>query len=293
MGEGGLTVLANLLIGLREGLEATLVVSILVAFLVKSGARHRLPAVAAGVAAAVVLALGVGAALTFGPQTLTFRAQEAIGGTLSIVAVALVTWMVFWMRRAARHLAADLRSTIGDAASAGFLTVAVTAFLAVGREGLETAFLVWAAARNAGSGWLPFAATLLGIAVAAGLGWLLYRQALRLDLGRFFTWTGVGLVVVAGGILAYGVHDLQEAAILPGLTVLAFDVSAQVPPSSWYGTLLKGIFNFSPATTWLEAIAWLAYVVPVLALYLRPQRPATAPAAAPVTADRLPSLETR
>ncbi len=277
----------NLLIGLREGLEATLVVSILIAFLVRSGARHRLRAVAAGVAAAVLLSLAVGAALTFGPKRLTFTAQEAIGGTLSIVAVALVTWMVFWMRRAARHLASDLRSSLGDAASASFLTVFVTAFLAVGREGLETAFLVWAAARSAGSGWAPLAATLAGIGIAVVLGWLLYRQAVRLDLARFFRWTGAALVVVAGGVLAYGVHDLQEARLLPGLTVLAFDVSAQVPPSSWYGTLLKGIFNFSPATTWLEAIAWLAYVVPVLALYLRPQR-STQPAAAQPAPARVP-----
>lgn len=285
---------ANLLIGLREGLEATLVVSILVAFLVKSGARHRLRAVAAGVAAAVVLSLAVGAALTFGPQTLTFRAKEALGGTLSIVAVGLVTWMVFWMRRAARHLASDLRSSLGDAATAGFLTVFVTAFLAVGREGLETAFFIWAAARATGSGWQPVVGAVLGIGAAVALGWLLYRQAVRLDLGRFFTWTGAALVVVAGGVLAYGVHDLQEAAILPGLTALAFDVSAQVPPSSWYGTLLKGVFNFSPATTWLEAAAWVLYVVPVLALYLRPQRrrtagraPSVAAAGAPVPAARV------
>jgi len=283
-------VVPNLLIGLREGLEATLVVSILVAFLVKSGARHRLRAVAAGVAAAVALSLAVGAALTFGPQTMTFRAQEAFGGILSILAVALVTWMVFWMRRAARHLASDLRTSLGDAATAGFLTVFVTAFLAVGREGLETAFFVWAAVRATGSGWQPIVGAVVGIAIAVALGWLLYRQALRLDLGRFFTWTGVGLIVVAAGVLAYGVHDLQEAALLPGLTALAFDVTAQVPPSSWYGTLLKGIFNFSPATTWLEAIAWVAYVVPVLALYLRPQR---APRAAAPGATALPSPATQ
>lgn len=258
----------NLLIGLREGLEATLVVSILVAFLVRSGARHRLPAVAAGVAAAVVLSLAVGAALTFGPKALTFRAQEAIGGTLSIIAVALVTWMVFWMRRAARHLAADLRASLGAAASA--TAVAVTAFLAVGREGLETAFLLWAAARATQQTWQPVVGAVLGIALAVGIGWLLYRQALRLDLARFFRWTGVGLVVVAAGILAYGVHDLQEAGLLPGLTVLAFDVSATVPPSSWYATLVRGIFNITPVMTWLEVAAYLAYLVPVLVVFLRP-----------------------
>ncbi len=275
---------ANLLIGLREGLEATLVVSILVAYLVKTGARHRLPAVAAGVAVAVALSMAVGAALTFGPRTLTFRAQEAIGGILSIVAVGLVTWMVFWMRRAARHLAADLRESLGAAASAG--AVAVTAFLAVGREGLETAFLLWAAARATQQTWQPVVGAVLGIALAVGMGWLLYRQALRLDLTRFFRWTGVGLVVLAAGILAYGVHDLQEAGILPGLTALAFDVSATVPPSSWYATLVRGVLNITPVMTWLEVAAYLAYLVPVLALYLRRPAPARRTAA---EGDRRPA----
>ena len=89
------------------------------------------------------------------------------------------------------------------------------------------------------------------------LGWLLYRRAVTINLAKFFTWTGAGLIVVAGGVLAYGVHDLQEAGILPGLNNLAFDVSGAVPPDSWYGTLLKGVFNFSPQTTWLQAVAWL------------------------------------
>jgi high-affinity iron transporter len=90
----------------------------------------------------------------------------------------------------------------------------------------------------------------------------------RIDLSRFFTYTGVFLILVAAGVLAYGVHDLQEASVLPGLQSLAFDVSAAVPPSSWHGTLLKGIFNFSPATTWLEAIVWLAYVIPVMTIFI-------------------------
>ena len=108
------------------------------------------------------------------------------------------------------------------------------------------------------------------------LGWLLYRRAVSINLAKFFTWTGAGLILVAGGVLAYGVHDLQEAGDLPGLNNLAFDVSNAVPPDSWYGTLLKGIFNFSPATTWLEAAAWLLYVIPVMFLFFRPAK-ATAP----------------
>lgn len=264
----------NFLIGLREGLEATLVVTLLIAFLVKTGARHRLTAVAVGVGAAVALSLGVGAALTFGPSTLTFEAQEAFGGGLSILAVGLVTWMVFWMRGAVSHLASDLRADLGAGAGAG--AVALTAFLAVGREGLETAFFLWAAVRATGDGWEPILGATLGIALAVFLGWLLYRGSVRLDLARFFTWTGAALIVVAAGVLAYGLHDLQEARILPGLGAVAFDVSAAVPPASWYGVLAKGIFNFTPSPTWLQVGAWIAYAVPVLALYLRPRRPAPA-----------------
>ncbi len=275
--------LPNFLIGLREGLEATLVVTLLIALLVKSGARDRLPAVALGVVSAVVLSIGFGAALTFGPRTLTFEAKEAFGGGLSILAVALVTWMVFWMRSAASHLSSDLRARLGTGAGMG--AVAITAFLAVGREGLETAFFLWAAVRATGAGWEPIIGAALGIAVAVGLGWLLYRGAVHLDLKRFFTWTGAALIVVAAGVLAYGVHDLQEARILPGLGAVAFDVSAAIPPSSWYGTVLKGIFNVSPAPTWLEVTAWVAYAVPVLTLYLRPRaRPRQEAAASPAPA---------
>ena len=265
--------LANFLIGLREGLEAALVVGILVAYLVKTGRRDLLPQIWAGVAIAALASLAFGAVLTFGPRGLTFEAQEAIGGTLSIVAVGLITWMIFWMARTARHLKTDLHARLDDAVAAGRWAVLLMALLAVGREGLETALFLWAGAQATGASTQPLLGAVLGLAVAIVLGWALYKGAVRLDLRVFFAWTGVFLVIIAGGVLAYGIHDLQEAGILPGLGALAFDVSAQVPPSSWYGTLLKGVFNFSPATTWLEAIAWVLFVVPVLTLFIRTVRP--------------------
>ncbi len=285
------TVFANFLIGLREGLEATLVVGILVAYLVKTDRRDQIPKVWAGVAIAIVISFAFGAALTFGPRGLTFKAQEAIGGTLSIVAVGFVTWMIFWMARQARNIKGELESKI-DLAMGGTGLV-VLALLAVGREGLETALFLWAATRATGETVEPLIGALLGLVAAVVLGVGVYRGALRLDLGKFFTWTGGFLVVVAAGVLSYGIHDLQEAGILPGLHNVAFDVSGAIPPGSWYGTLLKGTVNFNPTTTWLQLACWLLYLVPTMTLFVlqvrRPSSPSTpAPASTQSQAAQTP-----
>lgn len=267
--------LANLLIGLREGLEAALVVSILVAFLVRTDRRDALPKVWLGVGIAVAVSVGVTVVLGLAQQQLTFTAQEALGGSLSIIAVGFVTWMIFWMRRVGRTISAELENRLETAVAMGFTAVVVMAALAVGREGMETALFFYTATQAAGQTTQPLIGFLLGIAIAVALAYLIYRGALRINLGRFFTVTGVLLIFVAAGILGYGVHDLQEAGILPGLNTLAFDVSAVIPPDSWYGTLLKGILNFSPQTTVLEAIVWVAYVAIVLPLFLRSTRSAS------------------
>jgi high-affinity iron transporter len=265
-------VLANYLIGLREGLEAALVVSILVAYLVRTDRRELLPRIWLGVGIAVTVSLGFGFALYYGPRSLTFEAQEAIGGILSIVAVCLVTWMIFWMARAARSLSGELRGQVDDAAEGPWYALALVAILAVGREGLETALFLWAATeaatRDARATWQPLLGAALGIATAIVIGWLLYRGAISINLSTFFTWTGAFLILVAGGVLSYGVHDLQEAGILPGLHTLAWDVSDTIDPTTWYATVLKGVFNFSPKTTVLEATVWVLYVVPVMTLFL-------------------------
>lgn len=275
--------LANYLIGLREGLEAALVVGILVAYLVRTDRRALLRQVWFGVGIAAGVSIGVGALLTLGPQGLTFEAQEAIGGTLSIAAVGLITWMIFWMGKTARHLKGHLEGALEKAIAVGKGAIIAMALLAVGREGLETALFLWAGITSAGSSLAPIVGATLGIATAVALGWLIYKGAVKLNLRVFFQWTGVFLIIVAGGVLAYGVHDLQEAGILPGLGNLAFDVSDTIAPGSVLGTVLKGVFNFSPATTVLEAVAWFAYVVPVMWLFVRmafrsgPPAPRTAP----------------
>ncbi len=284
----------NYLIGLREGLEAALVVSILIAYLVKIGRRDRLAVVWAGVAIAVGVSVAFGALLSYASTSLlsTFESRETFGGVLSLIAVAFVTWMVFWMRRTARHMRAELSGRLDAALALGTVAVVLTAFFAVAREGLETALFFWSAVQAAGSTAAPVSGFTLGLATAVVLAWLLYRRSVTLNLATFFTWTGAGLIVVAAGVLGYAVHDLQEGGLIPGLNTMAFDVSAQIPPGSWYGTLLKGVFNFSPATTAAQAIAYLAYLVPVMVLFLRRPRVATATAAVqPAAVGRSPAAE--
>ncbi len=277
----------NYLIGLREGLEGSLVVCILIAYLVKTGRRDALVPVWAGIGVAVALALGFGCALTFGSQELTFQAQEALGGSLSIIAVGLVTWMVFWMRRTARHLKAELHGKLDSALRMGTAALVATAFLAVGREGLETALFVWASVRASGDGSHgPLIGVVLGLLTAVVLGWLFYKGAVRINLAKFFTWTGAMLVVVAAGVLAYGVHDLQEAEFVGGLRDKAFDISGTIPPDSWYGTLLKGVFNFQPDPTVVQVVVWLLYLVPTLVFFFAPSRTAAEPPAGAEAAVR-------
>ncbi|MGH3376559.1 MAG: iron uptake transporter permease EfeU [Actinoallomurus sp.] len=284
--------LGNYLIGLREGLEASLVVSILIAYLVKSGDRKALPPVWGGVGTAIVLATGFGIALTVASGEMQFKTQETFGGILSIVAVGLVTWMVFWMRRTARFMKAELEGKIEGALSMGGGALFAVAFLAVGREGLETALFLWTNITSANTSTEPIIGAVLGLLTAALLGYLLYRGGLKLNLKRFFTITGVALIVVAAGVFGYGFHDLQEASILPGLNALAFE------PSTWFGglgdagrwtqTALQGVFNLTPQVTVAQAIAWVAYIVPVMFLFLRPAKPpvSAAPRKQPAGADR-------
>ncbi|MQA79507.1 MAG: iron transporter [Streptosporangiales bacterium] len=264
--------LGNYLIGLREGLEASLVVSILVAYLVKTDNRAGLRPVALGIGAAVALALAFGGVLTFTASQLTFQLQEAFGGFLSLLAVGLVTWMIFWMRRTARRLKADIEGRLDRALQLGPTAIAVVAFVCVGREGLETALFLWTNILNSGSTLIPIVGAVLGLLTAVALAYLLYRRAVKINLARFFTWTGAFLIVVAAGVFAYGWHDLQEANILPGLSLLAFDVSGVISPASWYGILLKGTLNFSPTPTVLEAVMWVAYFVPTVIAFFWPSR---------------------
>lgn len=261
--------LANVLIGLREGLEAGLVVGILIAYLRKIGRADVLPRLWSGIAGAIALSLAVGAVLTFGPYGLSFQAQEILGGSLSIVAVGLVTWMTFWMARHARGLSSELRAGVDRAVAGSAWALVTLGVVSVGREGVETALFVWASVNAGADAVLGTVGAVVGILVAVVISYLIYRGLIRIDLSRFFFWTGVFLIVVAAGVLAYGVHDLQEAGVIPGVTVVAYSLAALIPPTSWYGTALAGIFNFTPEPTIAQVAVWTAYVAITLALFLR------------------------
>ena len=266
---------SNALIGLREGLEAALVVVILVAFLVKTGRRWALKYVWLGVGTAVALSVALGAALTFGARGLEHETQELIGGISSIVAVAFVTGMVFWMRAASKTISGDLKGRLDRALDLGALAIAAVGFIGVGREGLETAIFFFATTEAAGQGNVqPLLGWVLGLGGAVLLGVLIYRGAVRINLTKFFRYTGILLIVVAAGILAYGVHDLQEAGVLPGEGLSAFDLHAVFLPGAWYAVLLKGMFNITPVMSVFQVVAWVLYVGVVLTIFLRPLRPA-------------------
>jgi high-affinity iron transporter len=270
------------LIGLREGLETSIVVMILVAFLVKSNRRDALKWVWLGVAAAILMTLGVFLVIQYSAYTVTDLGAEAIAGIASLIAVAIVTTMVLWMKRAAASISGELRAGMAQALGAGSLAVFTLAFLAVGREGFETALFMVGYA-EAETAW-PLVGLLVGVLIAAGIAYGMYVGAVHINLSKFFTYTGVFLILVAAGILGYGIHALQTVGWLPGLAAKAFDITHWMNWSAWYGELLQGIFNITPTPTVLQLIVYLSYLVVVLALFLRPTR-----ASAPPTGGAEPS----
>lgn len=262
------------LTGLREALEAALIVGILVAYLQRSGRTHLLRPLWLGVIGAIALSAIAYLALSLSTGVLDDEVEEAFAGITSVVAVGLVTWMVFWMRTQSRHIASELHGRLDRAAALGAGAVALTGFLAVGREGLETALFLSANEDAVGSGAAPRLTALLGIAVAVVLGYLIYRRAVAINLAKFFRITGAALVVIAAGVLAYGVHELQEVGALPGEDALAWNLT-HFASDSWYATLLEGTINFRPKMSVLEVIVYVAYLVPVMFLFLRPAKDAS------------------
>ena len=253
---------SNYLIGLREGLEAALIVSILATYLVRTNRRDAFKFIWIGVLAAVAVSVGVGALLTYTEKELLegVHAEELFVGTMSFIAVALVTYMVMWMRKAGSSMSSELTGKLESALVAGTATIILTSFAAVAREGVETAVFVFAATQTAGQTAGAILGVALGLLTAIVLGYLIYRRAVKINLKKFFAVTGYFLIVVAAGVLSYAIHEFQEIGLLPGDSSLAFDVSKTINEDGWLGAIASGVFNFDPNTTWLQLVAWVAYV---------------------------------
>ena len=266
--------LSSFLIAIREGLEASLIIGILVAYVVKTNRRHLLTPIWGGVGAALLLSLGLGGFLALTSAELSARGEELFAGTASVVAVVLVTWMVFWMKRTSRALRDELHARVENAAMIGPIAIASAAFFAVVREGLETALFVYSNFQAVGSKVPATIGLVLGLAVATTLGYLIYNRAIRINLSKFFNITGVALIVVAAGVLSYGVHEFQELGWLPGGEAYAFDVTSWLAKDSVIGSFLAGTIGFDPSTSWLQLFVWGAYLAGITTLYLRPSKSA-------------------
>ena len=282
--------LGNYLIGLREGLEAALVVSILVTYLVRTSRQQFIRFVTYGVISAIVVSIIVGTILQLIEDSLSSKVEPIFAGTISFLAVGFVTWMIFWMKKSARTISGDLRGRLDVAVVAGSgLAVAGMAFAAVAREGAETAVFFWAAAHASGHEWISLAGLLLGLLTATALGVAFYRSTIKLNLSTFFKVTGVLLTVVAAGVLAAGIHEFQEIGWIPGGSHVVLDLTSQLPEGSALATVMSGLFNLTAQTTALQAVAWFAYIVVVLALFLAkpatPELPSAKPQTAPESAS--------
>ena len=260
--------LSTFIIALREGLEAALIVGILVAYVVRTDRRHLLKPLWTGVGVALVASLALGGLLAFTSAELSDRGEELFAGVTSFAAVGLVTWMVFWMKRTARNLRNELHGKVDQALSGGPISLALVAFFAVAREGLETALFIYANFKTVGAISSATLGLVLGLALSVGLGYLIYNRSVKINLSKFFTVTGVALIIVAAGVLSYGVHEFQELGWLPGADDFIWDVTPWIAKESILASLLGGAIGFDTTTSWVQILAWGAYLTVVLVPYL-------------------------
>lgn len=266
--------LATFFLMLREGLEAALIVGIVSAYLVKIGRRDALPKVAAGVAAAIGLSIAIGLIVTLTIEELPEVVQATAEALAALVAVMVLTWMLFWMRRQGRALKGELERGVDTALSdGGTLALVTLAFVSVIREGVETVlFLVPVLSFN-GSGIDTLLGGVLGLATAIAVGWAIFIAGRRVNLRRFFTVTGTILIFVAAGLVAFAIHELGEAGLFANAG-RAFDLTGVLSDTSPLGSVLRGLFGYRSEPTPLELLGYLAYLVPVLILFVidRPLR---------------------
>jgi high-affinity iron transporter len=271
--------LVAFLIMLREGIEAALIVGIIAGYLKKTGRQNALPAVWLGVLLALLICTALGIGLEIAGAEFPQKMQETFEGCVALIATGILASMVFWMAKAARSIKSQLHDSIDAAAGSGDgrgLALAAMAFLAVGREGLESVFFLIATVQQDVGIGVPIGA-ILGILCAFAFGVGMYRGGIKLNLGTFFRWTGVFIIFVAAGLLAGAVRAFHEAGLWNVLQQTAFDISGILPGDGLVGTLLAGIFGYQDAPTVGEVIVYLAFLLPALAIFHLQGRPHPVP----------------
>jgi high-affinity iron transporter len=282
---GALT--TGFLTGLREGVEAALIVSIVLAYLGRTGNARHFPKIWLGAGGAIAVSVVAGIAIVLTVGELQSPYEQAFEGITLLVAAAVVTWMLFWMRRQAHAVKGELQAALDRVLTQGSMwSLAFLAFAAVIREGLETSlFLVAQATAAQAASASVVAGAVLGLAVAAALGYGLFRGSHRIHLATFFRWTGIGLIFIAAGLLSHAVHEFIEIGVIGVATQTAFDVSALLPHATGVGQFLSALFGYTSTPEVLTLAVWLTYLVVVLTLYLRPAHPPS-PAPREVTAPQ-------
>jgi high-affinity iron transporter len=260
-------------ITLREGVEASLIIGIIAAFLVREGRRDAMRQMWIGVGIAIALCAAVAVVLRVVGEELPQKEQEGLETVIGLIAVAAVTYMVVWMRRNARGIKASLEGETASALAAGStMALVAMAFLAVLREGFETSVFLLAAFQDSTDTGAAGAGSVLGLLAAIGIGLGLYRGGVRINLSRFFRFTGIVLVFVAAGLLATAAHTAHEAGWITGMQSQAVDLSWLVQPGTISGSLLTGMLGLQPSPTVIEAVLYLLYAVPMALYVLWPDR---------------------
>ena len=264
------------LIMLREGIEAALIVGIVAGFLKQSGHSRLMPKVWLGVALAALMCLGIGYGIHSATGEIPQKEQEFVVGVIGLVAVAMLTYMILWMKKAARSMKQQIQDSVQTALNRGSgqgWALVGMAFLAVAREGLESVFFLLAVFQQSPTWSMPIGAV-LGLLAAVVIGTLIYQGGMRLNLAKFFRWTGAFLIVVAAGLVAGSLRALHEAGVWNHLQEVVFDSSKYLHEDSPLGVLLGGFFGYTDHPTQGEVLAWLLYLVPVMIWFLHGSRPA-------------------
>ena len=286
----------GLLTGLREGVEAALIVAIILAYLVRTGNARHAGRIWVGTGAAVVASAAVGVVLFVTIGQLESPAEQIFEGLAMLLAAGVVTWMLFWMRRVSANIRGELHAGVDRALTEGSVWgLSALAFTAVVREGIETSLFLLGQASAATSAQSGALGTLLGgvagLLIAAVIGWGIYRGVRVLNLAAFFRWTGIALIFIAGGLISHAVHEFVEIGWVTIGTATAFDLSGVLPHEgeglgAVIGSLLRALLGYTSTPEWATLIAWLAYIGVVLTMYLRPAKPvAPEPVQQPTVVD--------